>query len=398
MTDLSVIVLGLYAIFNLKEFSFKIIPKYFCILFFIFYIFILLRSSFSSHILLSLESSLFYFRYFFFIIGGILLINDNKKLIIYFLLILLVVCLFLVLDSLYQFFLSNTYKTLCTDNAENCRISSLFNDEFIMGSFITRMMPMIIISIMFFSRFNIKPIFIQSTILVIVFISLISGERNAFLLSIIGYFFISLNFISNKNFIFYSISSLIIIILFLFFNTNVHKRLIGQTLNEMLQSNNKDHFVIISSVYDDLYRNSFTLFLEKPLLGHGPKTFREVCKKNIEIYPEGCSTHPHNIYLQLLSETGVIGTMFIIFIFLFFLKKILNLYKKIGFKKNLTSDKIEKYYLITINILCVSFIINFFPLSSSGNFFNNLNSCIYYLPLIFIWGIKKETINIYAKK
>ena len=37
----------------------------------------------------------------------------------------------------------------------------------------------------------------------------------------------------------------------------------------------------------------------------------------------GCSTHPHNIYIQLLAETGIIGTLPIIILFLLVTKNLL---------------------------------------------------------------------------
>ena len=43
------------------------------------------------------------------------------------------------------------------------------------------------------------------------------------------------------------------------------------------------------------------------LIGSGPKTFREECKNIKYSSLNGCSSHPHNILLQSLSETGIIG-------------------------------------------------------------------------------------------
>ena len=54
------------------------------------------------------------------------------------------------------------------------------------------------------------------------------------------------------------------------------------------------------------------MFLDKPIFGHGPKMFRVICKKNK--YATGvrpCDTHPHNFYIQLLAETGIIGFSFL---------------------------------------------------------------------------------------
>ena len=59
------------------------------------------------------------------------------------------------------------------------------------------------------------------------------------------------------------------------------------------------------------------MFKDNILIGVGPKNFREVCKKREYNFSEKtCSTHPHNTYVQLLSETGIVGFLFIFFIFL----------------------------------------------------------------------------------
>ena len=49
------------------------------------------------------------------------------------------------------------------------------------------------------------------------------------------------------------------------------------------------------------------MFKDKPILGHGPKSFREKCSQLDYYSVRSCSTHPHNTFIQLLSETGIIG-------------------------------------------------------------------------------------------
>ena len=49
------------------------------------------------------------------------------------------------------------------------------------------------------------------------------------------------------------------------------------------------------------------------------------------IHPHiNCSTHPHNIYLELVTETGLIG----LFLFLLFLFSFIKNIFKINFDKN----------------------------------------------------------------
>lgn len=382
-TDVTVVIIGIYALLNHKKIKFSNVPNFFIIIFFIFYFYILINSLLSTNKLLSLESSLFYFRYFFFILGGIILINSDLKLFAYFFIVLISISLLLSLHSLYLFFFSQTYIDLCFENSEMCRISSLFNEELIMGSYLARIMPLIILALSIYLKNKYKNIIIFCSILLLILTCLISGERNSFLLSLVSGFLLILNYKKNLKILFSAIFTILLISTILIFsNDAIKNRLIDQTFDETFTS---EKIIIISPVYNDLYLNAITLFFEKPIQGHGPKIFREICKKNKDSYPSGCSTHPHNLYLQLLSETGIIGTSFI-FIFLIFCSYnfIINLF----------------YYrsqlLLTKNYLYIAVMVNLFPLASSGNFFNNWLSCIYFLPLIFLWGINNKTIKNYA--
>ena len=69
---------------------------------------------------------------------------------------------------------------------------------------------------------------------------------------------------------------------------------------------------------DTSYRTAFNMFLDKPIIGHGPRMFRIKCsdpKYSIKVndVKSSCMTHPHNFYIQLLAETGIVGFSFFIF-------------------------------------------------------------------------------------
>tara|TARA_B100000780_G_scaffold258130_1_gene208333 strand:+ start:1833 stop:3398 length:1566 start_codon:yes stop_codon:yes gene_type:complete len=78
----------------------------------------------------------------------------------------------------------------------------------------------------------------------------------------------------------------------------------------------------------------------------------------------GCTTHPHNFYLQLLSETGILGTLFILLNFLYLVTILIKfLYRKLF--KNIIELNNTKICLI------INFIVFLFPFLPSGNLFNN---------------------------
>ena len=128
------------------------------------------------------------------------------------------------------------------------------------------------------------------------------------------------------------------------------------------------------------------MFKDHKLIGVGPKMFREFCKKpHYNVIPEqdrsqdGCSTHPHNFYLEILTETGIV-------IFLPFI--VLNLFI---FFKLIKSYFFEKKNRNLILIVFCSFIVMFFPVQTTGSFFSTWNGFYYWLVYSFIaFTIRKK--------
>ena len=49
------------------------------------------------------------------------------------------------------------------------------------------------------------------------------------------------------------------------------------------------------------------------IFGNGMKSFREDCKKIVIDQKRGvCSNHPHNYYLEILTDLGIVGFVFVI--------------------------------------------------------------------------------------
>ena len=95
-----------------------------------------------------------------------------------------------------------------------------------------------------------------------------------------------------------------------------------------------------------------------------------------------CSSHPHNIIAQLLSETGIVGISLFLIAYFFVVSKLVSTKLKDIF--NLKKLNYQ-FYIISIAI-----IINLFPLLPSGNYFNNW-FCIlnFYYVGLYLFSYKK---------
>ncbi len=380
LSDLIVSVYALYFIYvSIKKKLFKYYNNRYFVLFSIFYLYILIRSLLSEAPLLSLESSLFYFRYYFFIACIVYFINENEKIIFNFGVFAFIPILILSLDSFIQ--LTTAYNILGWKRPDSLHITSFFGDEMILGQYIVRLIPLVLATMIFYKyKKSILSHFFAFAILIIsTAITYISGERTAFFLStfsLIMFLFLLQDYMRMRAIFLIIFLSVIFSISFLFPNTQ--NRIFNHTATQIGLEDGS--FYIFSKKHQAIYETSFQMFRDKPLFGHGPKMYREECKKYKISTSDPCSTHPHNSYLQLLSETGIFGFIPFFLILSALVKRILlhflNLYRQ---------NPNEKYLCNNYEIsLFIGLSITFFPFIPAMNFFNNWISIIYYLPVAFL--------------
>ena len=179
LTDLSISILAVTSIFLIKN------KKYFFNFYFLFFIFfyflIIISSTFSDNVFLSFESSLFYFRFGLFSIIFWYLIENNKKILKKLYFILLVSFVVLMVDTFYQYL--NDFNLLNMPIIYSNRLSSLFGDELILGSYLTRLFPLIL-ALHFFiykKKINRKYIIFKILFLFSILSTIyLSGERSRF--------------------------------------------------------------------------------------------------------------------------------------------------------------------------------------------------------------------------
>jgi hypothetical protein len=339
------------------------------IIFFTFCLYCILVSIFvAEDKFLSFESSLFYFRIGVFSCLIWYLLEQDKKILNYFYYTLVISFLALLLDGYIQFFLgTNIIGLLKVEN----RISSFFGDELIMGSYLSRLFPLLFALFIAKEKKKFELYFMILFFLLLNSLVLISGERAAFFFYNLSLMFIIIFLKGHAKLrIVLSVGSLIVVIIFISCFDQVKNRMVSDPTITMKK-------FIFTPAHDSLIRTAYNMFLDKPILGHGPKMFRVICKD--EKYAVGitpCMTHPHNFYVQLLAETGIIGFSFLFSAFAYVLYCAYRQFKSIVLR--------QKRYLTDYQVcLLAGILITVWPLTTNGNFFNNWLMIVYSLPVGF---------------
>lgn len=359
------------------------------VIFFIFCLYCILVSIFvAKDVMLSFESSLFYFRIGVFSCFIWYLIERDKKLLGYFYYALAICFSCLVLDGYFQYF---TGFNIIGLPASGVRISSFFGDELIMGSYLSRLFPLLFALFVIKQKKKYEIYFIGILFILVDVLIYISGERAAFFFLNLSTIFIILLIKQYQKFRLVTfLIAFVLITATTLLNKSVKDRMIDQPTKSFGLAKGSKEKNIFTPQHDSLIRTAYNMFLDKPLFGHGPKNFRVICKD--KKYATGitpCMTHPHNFYVQLLAETGIIGFMFLFSLFMYVIYCASRQLKTIILKK-------QRYLTDYQVCLLACLLITVWPLSPNGNFFNNWLMICYSLPVGFylhsLYGKNKEEV------
>ena len=136
-----------------------------------------------------------------------------------------------------------------------------------------------------------------------------------------------------------------------------------------LQKNNGGEVInvnnsILKDDYFKIFYSGYEVWRINPIIGTGVKSFNLSCseayKTNNKLL---CAPHAHNIYLELLVNTGVIGILIFLTYIFYFLK---------DFKNILINNNSICLYLLII------FICELFPLRSYGSIFQTVNGSMFW--------------------
>jgi len=241
---------------------------------------------------------------------------------------------------------------------------------------------------LFVVRSNKHPLevyFISILFVLIDVLIFIAGERASFALLNLSSLFI-IFFISNYKWL--RVGVFIISLTVIIFLINKDERLydryikspsdsMGFVLSKETESLKPHKKYIFTSVHDSLIKTAWNMFLDKPILGHGPKLFRIKCHNSK--YASGlnpCDVHPHNFYAQLLAETGILGFLFLAGVFCYFVYLSL---------KHIFEYFIHKNFFLSDYQICLlaGLLITIWPITSNGNIFTNHLMLLYSLQMGF---------------
>lgn len=349
----------------------------------LFWLYISIRSFFSSEIFYSLKSSILLIRYFLFFIAVSYMLEKDKRAIKYLTTLLSIFFVILFIDSFYEFYSGKNIFGF--QEGVKFRISSFFEGRFVLGSYVSKIVLLLIILLgHFFSQQTFKFIFVVISIFSLIII-LLSGDRAAFglfLISLLILIFLSNNdFFNLKKKIVYFVSIFIVLISAFLFSDNFKKRFYYQTLSDIRSA---DKIYYFSKGHQSHWQTSLEMFKDNKLFGKGPNMFRKLCDDpKYNSGPKSCSTHPHNYYIQLLGETGIIGFLLILFVYFLIILKLLKQFFYVYVKKT----NYLNFKQLTIISLTFG---NFWPLITTGNIFGSFNLNLIIFPLCFYYFLRSE--------
>ena len=373
----------LYYVFKNKDFYYLFNKQFF--IFFSFCIYCIFLSIFvAKDMFLSFESSLFYFRIGVFSCFIWYLVDKDKSILTYFYYALIICFFALVVDGYFQYF---TGKNLLGYKLIGIRVSSFFGDELILGSYLARLFPLLFALFLYKKKEKFEIYFIALLFILVDILVYMSAERASFFFLNLSTLFIIILIKEYQKFRLVTfILAMICIFALSFKSPNLSDRMFVGPAKTMGLIESSSEATIFSPTHDSWIRTAFKMFKDQPLLGHGPKMFRIMCKD--EKYKSGlkpCMSHPHNFYVQLLAETGIIGFLFLFGTLGYVLFSAVRQFKCIIYKQK----RVFTDYQVC---LLAGMLITVWPFSTNGNFFNNWLMIIYCLPVGFYLQ------SVYSKK
>jgi len=290
------------------------------------------------------------------------------------------------IDVIYQYFIGFNIIGLESFGSHN---TSFFGNEVIAGGFIQNFSFFAILFLSYLLRNNnnyFRTVLITIAVCTLALGIIVSGNRMPFILFLFGLFLV---FLFNKKIRITVLASFLIVFitlefLILFDDTmkkkyssfysqtkslavNVFERVKSDPSQTMLKE--KTDFLKENPESVGHRRIFFTAIETWKLhriFGNGIKSFREDCQRVMTEQKRGaCSNHPHNYYLEILTDLGIVGFVSAITIILMFIIFLVKNYRIFN------GNNIENLFLLAA---VLSLFLEIFPIKSTGSIFTTNNA------------------------
>ena len=317
------------------------------------------------------------------------LIEKKKINLRYFFISSALASLFVCIDVIFQFFNGKDIFGYEVNNSSR-KLGGPFGDELIAGSFIQRfsLFSFFILPLFFKESSKKYSKYLIPILLIIFFIGMIlSGNRMPLMLFIFATSLIGI--CENKIRKYFIPLVLISVTIFtLIYNSNEKvKNNFDSFYFKIYQAVNSIYFketIYKKPQYLREFESFYDTWLMNKYIGGGIKNFRYYChvRPNIDKNSKFiCNMHPHNYYLEILTETGILGLILILLIFV-------NILYLSFYKKYFSSSIIRNNNLI-IPFLFL-FIAEIFPIKSTGSFFTTGNTTFLFLIIGFLVALVRK--------
>ena len=300
--------------------------------------------------------------------------------------------LFVCFDIFYQYINGKDifgFETIGTGR----KLGGPFGDELIAGGYIQRFSIFAFFTLpIIFTKFSnqFSKYLIPILFSIFAFGIVLAGNRMPMLLFLLSMSLIIIFQKKTRKFFIPFIFLFSVIFLILFNSNNqIRTHFLGfhdKIVKMGLAVKNKDFDNKKTPQYLKEFSTFYDTWLMNKYVGGGIKNFRFYCHVRPNIKKDSkfiCNMHPHNYYLEILTEIGLIGFAIVVVVFLstFYL------------------TFIRKYFFISPlnnNNLIIPFIFLFiaeiFPIKSTGSFFTTGNSTYLFLILGLMIGLMRKKI------
>ena len=302
--------------------------------------------------------------------------------------------LFVSIDIIIQFYFG---KDLFGFEGSGRRLSGLFQDEYIAGAYIQRFyifMPLSMILYWLKEKKFFYYLLFFITLLISLFGIMFSGNRMPLVLFIIT---LTIFLAYQKEFHKILIVSLLVFIFSIYYlvnnNTNFHwhfKTFVNKGFQITSYFQNKlygNETNYLANTYVKEFETGILTWKQNKIFGGGIKSFYFNCtniKDSVMDKTGGtnCNSHPHNYYLQIAAELGLVGLIITVYLFLLILFKILRV---LHYSKKNQDEKKIPFLALFIAEIC--------PFKTSASFFTTSTSAYLFILIPMIVSFADYRIN-----